>query len=159
MKSHLRRAHYAENIRVSEYWAQNFPSLRVPSSGAGKWKGDTFTIRENSTRIELVRRAEPSKCPKCKGQKRMTEHSFPARLVTCNKCEGLGKIKPHKITFFKSEIEDVIKLAKRITELLGVPCEILLVAQFPHFKMWKTQQLFYTGPLAIWNGEDVLIDV
>ena len=56
--SHLRRAHYDENRRVNEHWKQNMPSLRIPASGGGRFKGDILAFGLHKIILELVRRNE-----------------------------------------------------------------------------------------------------
>lgn len=56
LKRHLKAAHNTENQRVARYWKDNFPALRVPISGGGRWKGDIFVVMPDMLRYELVRR-------------------------------------------------------------------------------------------------------
>jgi len=120
-RSHLRRAHADENIRVLEYNKQGFHALRIPGSGSSKFfPGDVLAFGPHQVRLELVRRTE----------------------------------KEDEITFSKEEINDVKKLATKLTKLL-FPTQImvLLVAHFPKYRKWNVKQLIS------WDGKDIVIKI
>lgn len=146
MKGHLRRAHADENQRVSEYWEKGCPALRIPISGAGRFKADILAFIDKGVRLELVRRAEPLKCWKCKGIGKI-------HLISCNICKGKGRINQNDITFVKSEIYDAERLSRQISHNIQRDVQIFLVAHFPSFKTWRTQHLMN------WDGKDVVIGV
>lgn len=137
------------------------PALRVPISGGGRFKSDVLSFSHHTVRLELVRRTEPRKCPKCKG--RGVLDLGHGQWVPCDYVErkktnpvycDKGKVGGDKIVFHKKEIEDMKKLALKLAELLH-PNQVLmfLVAHFPKYRRWIEKELIE------WNGKDVVINV
>jgi len=54
----LKHAHYDENIVVDEFWKKGYPALRLPVSGAGRFKGDVLAFLPHCIKLILIRRTE-----------------------------------------------------------------------------------------------------
>jgi len=54
----LKRAHYDENKVVDDFWKKGYPALRLPISGAGRFKSDVLAFTPHCIKLVLIRRSE-----------------------------------------------------------------------------------------------------
>jgi len=157
-KSWLKHAHLDENKVVDNLWNDGMPALRIPISGAGRFKGDILAFGHHVIHLRLVRRAEPTKCQKCGGKGKIQIRTWLGKGVyedgyeECTVCKGIGKLEPVEIVFEKSEIQDVLDLAGKISKLID-PISVLVGyhAHFPSKRIWKT------GTIMNWDGKDLVV--
>ena len=60
-KKHLKLAHHNENIIVDQFWRKGYPAIRIPISGAGRFKGDVLAFGNHVIYLRLVRRTDDEK--------------------------------------------------------------------------------------------------
>jgi Holliday junction resolvase len=56
--AHFRKAKADERKVSGDYWKAGFIALRIPISGAGRFKGDVFAITDRGIEFCLIRRSE-----------------------------------------------------------------------------------------------------
>ena len=60
-KAWFRRAHYDENVLVDRYFRKGGVALRIPISGAGRFKGDVLGFRKHNIDLIAHRRDDAGK--------------------------------------------------------------------------------------------------
>ena len=133
LKKHFRRAHSDENAVVDNYWRKGYPALRLPVSGAGRFKSDVLVFLPHCIKLILLRRAEP--------------HHIKQKNV-------IKVTDPNTVTFKADEIQDVRTLAGRLSSLVYPnSVQIELVSHFPKRRRWVEKMLLD------WDGKDVIMKV
>lgn len=112
-------------------------ALRLPISGAGRFKGDVLAFTSKGIEFDLIRRT------RTKRRKNETEKQYKERVDV--------------IVFNEDEIMDAIKQRTKLIELLSITTSVIVVRIFviAHFprkrKWWKREVLEY-------KGGDILVD-